>query len=434
MVDAQAASPVGSIFNRVIRLVWEDINDTTRKNDDADAWEVRQLNTTTPTLYSAAAFKSISKSYDQRSIDAGYGIVTLTATYPVVNTVCMAKTLQEVRLSTEIPYFADDGRISRSIITVGGLAEKASQSTESDGSRRYYAPVWLSSPNQRSASTVGIFISQELSTTSAKPLLQTLELAEGDKPLEDLEHSIRLYSCTVTAFWETGEVRLDSNNGLPAVMTKEYPKLRSSNARKITLNISELSTNASFHLKMAQMILSKGGTSNFFTAWVKTLPAAIVLALSEIPYVSTMQAGNETYIAGFENRMPSGQDAANITTFSFAQVGYGYGYGTRSTPIYLAMAVILTYCIIIASYVSYTIATGRSSSAWNLGIELITLALRSNRPDCLDHTAVGMHSIDTFSEPVGVWVSTQNELELVFAHDREFESRDMWKIEPNEEY
>lgn len=147
-----------------------------------------------------------------------------------------------------------------------------------------------------------------------------------------------------------------------------------------------------------------------------------------------MQAGNETYIAGFENRLPSARDAANITTFSFAQVGYGYGYGTRSTPIYLAMAVILTYCIITASYVSYTIATSRSSSAWNLGIELVTLALQSNKPDRLDHTTVGIYSMDTLNESVGVRVNSQNKLELVLAHDRGSESRDLRKIEPNEEF
>lgn len=217
-------------------------------------------------------------------------------------------------------------------------------------------------------------------------------------------------------------------------MTREYPKLRSSDALKIALNISELSTNASFHLQMAHMLLGKEGTSNIFTAWVKTLPAAIVLALSEIPHVPTMQAGNETYIAWFENRLPSGRDAANITTFSFVQVGYEYGYGTRSTPIYLAMAVILTYCIITASYVSYTIATSRSSSAWNLGIELVTLALQSNKPDRLDHTTVGIYSMDTLNESVGVRVNSQNKLELVLAHDRGSESRDLRKIEPNKEF
>lgn len=184
---------------------------------------------------------------------------------------------------------------------------------------------------------------------------------------------------------------------------------------------------------MTQAIL-KDQASNFWSGWAKNLVTAFALAIARIPDVPIVNNLSSGYIAGLEHEMLSGKDAANITTFRYTMVYYGFGYGTRSTSIYLAMAVMIIYCILTVSYMAYTIATGRSSTAWSLGIELVTLALQSRRHDHLGHVSVGIDSINTLAEPVGNRVNSQNELELVSAHDRDLGTRDLRKIATNKEY
>jgi hypothetical protein len=77
---------------------------------------------------------------------------------------------------------------------------------------------------------------------------------------------------------------------------------------------------------------------------------------------------------------------------------------------------------------------GTSSIVRNSGIELVALALQSSRPDNLGHVGVGIDSIKTFSESVGIRVNTENELELVFAHDCDIEARGLREVQQNKEY
>ena len=186
---------------------------------------------------------------------------------------------------------------------------------------------------------------------------------------------------------------------------------------------------------MTQAIL-KSQDDNSGNGWTKNLATAFALAVARIPDVPIVKNANneDYYIAGLVHEIPSGTDAANITTFRYTMVDYGFGYGTRSISIYLAMAVMITYCILTVSYMAYTIVTGRSSTAWSLGIELVTLALQSRRHDHLGHVSVGIDSINTLAEPFGIRVNCPNELELVFAHDRDLGSRDLRKIARNKEY
>ncbi|KAF2993887.1 hypothetical protein E8E13_002302 [Curvularia kusanoi] len=121
-------------------------------------------------------------------------------------------------------------------------------------------------------------------------------------------------------------------------------------------------------------------------------------------------------------------------SYNFTNVEYGYGYGTRSTSIYLAMTVMTMYCAIIISYILYSIAAGSVSTAWGSGVELFALALQSRKPDHLGHTSVGIDSIKPFSEGVGIRVNQDDELEIVFANDRDFGTRGLRKINKNREY
>lgn len=67
-------------------------------------------------------------------------------------------------------------------------------------------------------------------------------------------------------------------------------------------------------------------------------------------------------------------------------------------------------------------------------MELVALALQSKKPDDLGHTSVGIDFLDTFDKSVGIRFNGDNELELVFAKDRDLESRDLRKIQRNKAY
>jgi hypothetical protein len=280
---------------------------------------------------------------------------------------------------------------------------------------------------------VGIFLYQYLDSPNSEPLSRILELAGDGKIFSDSDHSIWAYTCTIAPYWEFGEVELRESGRETAVKTTSYAGIRSINAREIRVNVDGLNENAQLQLEMTQAAL-KDHESNYWHFWIRNLATAFALAIARIPDVPVVKSPYGDYIAGLEHEMPSGRDAVNITTFRYTMVDYGFGYGTRSISIYLAMAVMITYCAITISYIAYTIATGKSSTAWSLGIELVTLALQSRRPDHLGHVSVGIDSINTLAEPVGIRVNNQNELELVFAHDRDVNSRDLRKIERNKEY
>jgi hypothetical protein len=126
---------------------------------------------------------------------------------------------------------------------------------------------------------------------------------------------------------------------------------------------------------------------------------------------------------------PTPNLSSNEATLNFSAIQYGYGYASRSTSVYLSMTVMIVYCVIAISYIFYMIVTGSTSTAWNSGAELVALALQSRKPDYLGHTGVGIDSIKTYGEGVGIRVNTENELELVFARDRDFDEAGLQKLE-----
>jgi hypothetical protein len=211
------------------------------------------------------------------------------------------------------------------------------------------------------------------------------------------------------------------------------------------VNISDVDTiqSARFNRQLRESIPDFGGIGMSRDEVITfSLGAIFALGISQIPLVYQYDpdsADTTTNEELFEKGQvvwypPPGVDVANTTTSTFTLTDYGYGYGTRSTSIYLAMVVLTTYCIITILYLIYTIATGSISTAWNSGIELVTLALQSRKPDHLGHVSVGIDSVMTFNESVGIRVNTDNELELVFAHDPNFGKRGLRKIERNKEY
>jgi hypothetical protein len=94
----------------------------------------------------------------------------------------------------------------------------------------------------------------------------------------------------------------------------------------------------------------------------------------------------------------------------------------------------LAYCILTVVYLSYILITGTTSSAWNSAIELVALALQSGRPDSPGRIGVGMDSLESFKEGVGISVNKDDELKLVFTSHRDIDSRRLRKIQKNMVY
>ncbi|KAH5752356.1 hypothetical protein HBI65_214070 [Parastagonospora nodorum] len=400
----------------------------------SSSWDINQVLVNVPSLYDAASFQNVNNDshYDltTESIQPFLtnGTVTAGMSYPLVDVRCGSWS----EPVPNIPYLDDAGTFD-AIPSIDSIVTKASESFEDDETTRYYAPVWIRSPQPGSTSLVGIFIKGNTTT----PLMLPSMLVEADQTWAKL--NIFLTTCTLSAFWEYGEVQLHESPSEQVVKTVLYPTSKSNHARPISLTVTDVQTNQSarFHQQMQTLDAHLIDLQDAYWYTV-VLSTTFALAISRIPEVILQEDYTTAQRSGYRLKhlhwYPSSAYPVNTTIFKFGLTVYGYGYGTRSTSVNLAMAVIFTYCIITILYIIYTIITGSSSTAWNSGIELVTLALQSKKPDHLGHTSVGIDSIKTFGESVAIRVNADDELELVFAHDRDFEKRGLRKIERNKEY
>lgn len=155
------------------------------------------------------------------------------------------------------------------------------------------------------------------------------------------------------------------------------------------------------------------------------LAVSLTDAISDIPrYLYTLTWDDDALSTGM----------SSLSTFRSICTWYGFGYGNHSTSVCLSIAVLCFYCVVTVLYLACMLFTGRSSTAWNSSIELVALALQSNRPDHLRNVSVGIDYLSTFNEGVGIRANADNELELVFAHDRDIGSRGLRKVQTNKEY
>jgi hypothetical protein len=449
------AKPHITIIDRVLRFSHESLP-SIRNNETTYDMNGHRVITSIPTQYSSDSFMSLANLTNSKSSKAfsQNGTATVKMAYPVVMTQCWQ---QPYLLHSEAKvYYEPDAATLTSFYTLGALAEKISSSSEvvQGYPGEFYAPFWTPSPQPGSMSLFAFFLSQYSlrvnGSDSLSPYVNTsysLPSLLGDTNRTSDDYLIRVVSCKLSAFWELGDVQLQQSSADEAVKTLSYTKSLTHNAKPIRMNISHVDTirDARFHGQLLESIPDIAGhdlTSDGETI-AYSLGAIFALGVSKIPPVYQPEPADlrsdATDVEFFEKgRMvwypPPGVDVSNTTAFKFTLTDYGYGYGTRSTSIYLAMAVMTTYCIITILYLIYTIVTGSTSTAWNSGIELVTLALQSKKPDHLGHASVGIDSVNTFGESVGIRVNADDQLELVFAHDGDFEKRGLSKIERNKEY
>ena len=279
---------------------------------------------------------------------------------------------------------------------------------------QYFDPVWLTSPDKNSQSSIVVFFSALRMNES--------ELKSLDSILSESNYGVEVITCSLSAFWITsqGSITRTAMRSLLVTQTLPIPELDLHGVTNITLNTTGVEM-----LYSPELTARMSGQNESSTG----LAAAFALTISDIPSIDG--------VIGESFSMPELRDYGNIkeySTFELYQIWYAYGYCANTASIRLSLAVIMAYCIITVVYLAYILATGLTSTAWNSAIELVALALQSRKPDHLGGVAVGIESIGTLNEGIGIRVNNDDELELVFANDRNIGLRNLKKVKENMVY
>ena len=112
---------------------------------------------------------------------------------------------------------------------------------------------------------------------------------------------------------------------------------------------------------------------------------------------------------------------------------YGWGYTAQATATKLAIAVMMTYCILVFGHIIYSAISGISSSAWDSIAELVTLTMNSSPTEILQNTCAGVVGRKVFQTNVRVLQTTDKHLEMVFG-DLKYPNVDTFKLTANEKY
>lgn len=397
-------------------------------------------NATIASLYTAQSFGYIEslRSYIGYA-GTGNSTTSVTTRHPVVSSRCYedqvfrnwtGKDRKDATFDANITYVRDDGGSLGVLFDVRTLVDRISNFSGSGSANLRHSngttfpSLYITSPESDSHSLIGVFagVSWEGENLTEEPHLSLLW--PSNQPVNDrTEYDVHFRVCTMSAYWNFGEIQLveklessDVRTG-PLAISKPY------NVKPITLDISDIDV-----MKTPEFARDLWETTSPYSSLPAMLSGLLVTAISNVQSFDDNARVLEPMPPDYDHNEHNG------SVFRYTKVEWGYGYGSRSTSVWLAMAVITTYCVITIAYIAYMLITGSTSTAWNSTIELVALALQSKRPDHLGNIGVGLDSIETFKEGVGIRVNRDNELELVFAHDRDIEGRGLRKIERNKEY
>ena len=336
---------------------------------------------------------------------------SLTMPQPVTTVTCIMPDKYRVT-SDDVYYVEKDGTSIGFLDNMSSMARQVNSGGIFDDHQRF-DPLWLPSPEPDSQASVVVFISVALSNATEVQSL-SWHLAQSSP--------IRITTCSLSAYWNTVQaLRIIDQGRLLPTQTRPISELELRDVKNITLNVTgiDMLRDPAFGIPPDLMMLPAG-----YPAPVD-LAVAFALAISDLPSFH-----NVSYMYG----NPRFNTSTAYGTFERRRTWYAYGYCTDSTSVRLSLAVILAYCIITSAYLLYILVTGSTSTAWNSAIELVALALQSRKPDYTGRIAVGIDTLDTFNQGVGIRVNNDNELELVFASDRDIDSRGLRRIEKNHVY
>jgi hypothetical protein len=382
-----------------------------------------------------------------RSLDsASDGVIRTTSVptlHPVVSTRCWQsrylksedKNHTETGNNSKIAYYQDNGTSLDILFDFRTLSNRMSgfngTRTFSPDPTIYYPLIWDKSPEPSSNSIIAVIpyydpYGPSDPSTDIGPKGDAGKYKRRDEPppsvsvsqaftqIEQGSGEMRAFACTISAYWNAGEIHLTENKGTDTVQTSALPLIPAPhNARKINLDVAKFAS-----MQGAELYSMYNPEAD---STLSVLSESLAIAISEVH-------------VGGEDQFSQDYDGHSTTAFKYTYTVNGYGYGNKSISVWLAMAVVMVYCMVSVTYIAYILITGSTSTAWNSGIELVSLALQSRKPDHLGNSGVGIDSIKTFQEGVGIRVNRDDELELVFAHDHNIDKRGLRKLERNIEY
>jgi hypothetical protein len=343
--------------------------------------------------------------------------VSVTMPHPVVKVRCYEN--YNSRAEHDIKYVSDSDGCLKMLENLGSWIRRVGSpdvpNEDTRSSERIFDPVWLASPEKDSQSLIGVF----LSSTSNKS--QTVDQILDAPPYTG--GHVQVTCCSLSAYWITAQsISIVDGTELSRyagyIQTGKLAALDLYQSKKITLNVTgwDMLWNPQFS-SMLSGFSYPTGLAGAFTLALSQVPTNILRSQSDATR-TTMKASNNNLNA--------------ISRYTM----YGYGYSEDSMAIRLSLTVISAYCLVTVAYVLYVLITGYASTAWNSAIEVVALALQFKEPDYPDqgHTAAGIDSVSTLRQNVGIRVNTNNELELVFANDRNLDRSGLSKIEKDKAY
>lgn len=117
----------------------------------------------------------------------------------------------------------------------------------------------------------------------------------------------------------------------------------------------------------------------------------------------------------------------------------GWTYEASEVPIRLAIAVMITYCVLATCHILYLGIFGISSDSWNSAAEVVALAMNSSPTQHLRNTCSGIYGMKLFRTTVRIVATAQeaggkeDHLELAFGEKSEAEKPQL-KLVVGEEY
>lgn len=112
---------------------------------------------------------------------------------------------------------------------------------------------------------------------------------------------------------------------------------------------------------------------------------------------------------------------------------YGWQYSTQETTTKLAIAVMVTYCVLALAHLLYSAISGVSSTAWDSTAELVALAMNSSPTEALHNTCAGIIGKRAYQTNVRVMKTSEKHLELVFGEVKD-PNADITKLVMDEKY
>jgi hypothetical protein len=363
---------------------------------------------TIPTVLSTRVLRSLAIGATSNDT------VSIELPRPVVAARCTNE--QMPKASSPITHFLDDGGSTGTISSFKDLIKHyLDLSNSTDTLIDSLPPIWDASPEPGSSSYIVNFITDDCASSSGQKsypissLLNNQNQTSGSCP--------RCLTCTVAAYWETSEHEIiGSDGGLSQVRTAPFSKVgfrMRQDARPIIIDWDGIPSFRSSRFSNLTIISGNASLS---------LAVSLSTVISEVSSQKQLSYSNP----------PSQADQK--TQLFFSKVTQGYGYGTSSISVRLSLVVITAYCIVTVAYITYMLASSHTSTAWHSATELVILALQSKPTEHLRHTSVGINSMQTYREAVGIRVNDSKRLELVLSNDPNIRARKLRKVVPNVAY